>query len=419
MPLRLALALALCSAPLAGAPSVTAQEDGTPRFVIEAQDGPLPPAALHKLTPGWTLQRAGGVRTLGAGEWIALQQAGRARPAPVADPLLLLGSGDRLPIKPDNRVRLQDGRMVVTLAEPLRTASGAELSLFRPYVAVLLLAVPEGVDDIESLLGKLQREPRESDLVLLRNGDRIEGTVDRLSDVDGCDVVADGAKIITPWNKLAGVAFATTGLARPRPKKTYALAVLAGGARVHFASLEFDGAHKRWSGRTTTGADLTLAESALIALDIQHGRALFLTEVPPLAYKHTPYLGVRWPLGVDTALDGRPLRVGESYFDKGLSVHGQARVTYWLDGRFTWFEAVVGLDPSVGVKARARLVLIVDGKQHVLGDGKELTAHDAPLKVRHDIRGAQMLSLVAENGSLGDVQVRVNWGGARLLRSKL
>ncbi len=87
------------------------------------------------------------------------------------------------------------------------------------------------------------------------------------------------------------------------------------------------------------------------------------------------------------------------------------RVTYRLDGKFARFEAVVGLDPAVGRKGRARLALIVDGKRHPLADGKELTADDAPLVVRQDVHGARMLSLVVDNGSFGDVQTRVNWGG--------
>lgn len=413
MSLRTLVVAALCCT----ATRAVAQTETAPRFLVYGKDGVLPPTTIHRLAPGWTLERTGSKQTLAAGDWIGMQRDGRARPAPLAVPFVLLGSGDRLPIKLDRTVRLHDGRLRFTAGEPIRTAHGTEVSLFRPYVAVLLLAVPDGVDDVEPLVSRLHREPRDSDLVLLRNGDHIEGTVERFSDTDGCEVVADGEKVVTPWNKVAGIAFATTSVARPRPKKMHALAVLDGGTRVHVASLVFDAAQQHWSARTTTGADLTWDERALIALDIFHGGALYLSEVPPLAYKHTPYLGVHWPLGIDATIGGRPLRVGEDYFDKGLSIHGQARVSYWLDGKFAWFEAVVGLNPSTAGKGRARLALVVDGKRHPLADGKELKAGDAPLPVRLDVRGARVLSLVVENGSLGDVQARVNWGGARLLRN--
>jgi hypothetical protein len=405
IPLPTALLIALCCA---------AQPDAAPRFTIHGADGALPPAAIAKLAANWSLWPTGG-KSLA--DWTTMQQDGRPRPAPLAPPFILLGSGDRLPIQTTRPIQLDDGRLRCTPGKPLRTRTGTELSLYRPYVALLMLAVPDGVDEIERLVTRLQREPRDDDLVLLRNGDRIQGAVERLSTKDGCEVTADGAKIVTPWPKLAGIAFATKSLARPRPQKLHALAVLDGGARVHFASLALDAAQKRWSGRTTTGADLTFAEPALVALDLLRGRAFYLSSVPPLAYKQTPYLGVRWPLGMDATPEGRQLRVGADTFDKGLSVHGQARVSYWLDGKFAWFEATVGLDPTAGPKGRARLAVFVDGKRHVLAGGKELTADDAPLPVRIDVRGAQSLMLVVDNGSLGDVQARVNWGGARLLRS--
>ena len=411
---RALLALAFCCT----ASRAAAQADGAPRFRVHGTEGTLAPSEITSLTASWSIERAAGKQPLTVGDWVSLQQEGQARPAPLAVPLVLLGSGDRLPIKAGQPVRLHDGRLRFTPGDPLRCQHGNELSLFRPYVALVLLTVPDGVDNVEPWLTRLVRDARDDDLVLLRNGDRIEGTVDRLSETDGCTVKADGETIVTPWNKLAGIAFASSGLARPRPKKTNALAVLKGGARAHFATLTFDRAQKRWSGRTTTGADLTLAESDVVALDILRGRALYLSEVPPLAYKQAPYLGVRWPLGIDTAVGGQPLRVGDDYFDKGLSVHGAARVSYWLDGKFTWFEAVVGLDPATAGKGRARLAVTIDGKRHPLADGKELTARDAPLPVRIDVRGARGMSLVVENGSLGDVQVRVNWCGARLIRNK-
>lgn len=395
-----------------------AQADAAPRFLVHGTDGVLPPVEIEHLAADWTLQRAGSKRTLGASDWIDLQQDGRPRPAPLAVPFVLLGSGDRLAVKATQPLRLHEGRLRFAPAEPLRAAAGNELSLFRPYVAMLLLAVPEGADAIEPLLARLRHEPREDDLVLLRNGDRIEGTIERLSDTDGCTARADGETITIPWHKLAGVAFATTSLARPRPKTTHALAVLDGGTRLRLARVTFDADHQRWSGRTTTGASVTWPASALIALDVLGGRAVYLSEMTPLAYKHLPYFGIAWPLGVDRAVDDTPLRVGADHFDKGLSLHGQARVSYRLDGKFAWFEATVALDPVARRKGRARLAVIIDGKRHPLADGKELTADDAPVAVRVDVRSARELALVVENGSLGDVQVRVNWGGARLLRSR-
>ena len=59
-----------------------------------------------------------------------------------SDPtIVLLGNGDRLPIKSGQAVRLQEGRLLFALAEPLRPEKDKELSLFLPYVAAVFLAV--------------------------------------------------------------------------------------------------------------------------------------------------------------------------------------------------------------------------------------------------------------------------------------
>src|SRR5438105_83739 len=162
--------------------------------------------------------------------------------------------------------------------------------------------------------------------------------------------------------------------------------------------------------------DVRFGAGGLMALDLLGGSAVYLSDLKPLTHEQTPYLGVRWPIGVDAALDGRPLRVGAQAHDKGIALHAQCRVTYRLDGAFRWFEAVVGIDPSAGAKGRARMSVLVDKKAYPLGEGKEQTSEDAPLPVRLDVRGAQELTLVVDFGSFADVQGRVHWGAARLLK---
>jgi hypothetical protein len=411
---RIALAVGACIFALGGA---SAQDGAAPRFIVHGKDGPLPPAELLKLSPVWTLERAGSKEALKGTDWVGLHREGHSRPAPLTERVVLLSNGDRLPLRRGQPVRLEDGRIVFTPDEPLRPSAGAELSVFAPHVALILVSVPEGVDDAERFLADLQREPRQRDLVLLKNGDRIEGTVTGMGAAEGCEVLADGRKIVTAWSKLAGVAFAASNQTRPRTKKLYTRAVLAGGARAQFGSLAYDSTEKLWTGHTTGGADVTISESGLVALDIMQGKAVYLSDLTPLGNKETPYLGVHWPLGIDSTTDDAPLRVGDDYYDKGLGMHARSSATYWLDGKYSSFEAVVGVDPSAGSKGRARLAVWVDGRRHALGDGKEQTAADAPLTVRLDVRDAKTLMLVVNFGSLGDVQSRVNWGGARLIKS--
>ena len=60
--------------------------------------------------------------------------------------------------------------------------------------------------------------------------------------------------------------------------------------------------------------------------------------------------------------------------------------------------------------------VLVDGKEQDLGQNKEVTAKDAPLPLRIDVRKAQELTLIVAFGSFGDVEAHVNWADARLIR---
>src|SRR5437016_326858 len=138
------------------------QEDDTPRFVVHGIDGPLPATPLAKLADGWTAHLAGTKQTLAGLDWVGLRQEGRALPP--------------LPA--------------------LKLAQGTELSLFPPYVAAVLFGVPEGVDQPDLFLARLARESRPHDVLLLQNGDRIEGRVEAM-DETGCALDADGRKVRT------------------------------------------------------------------------------------------------------------------------------------------------------------------------------------------------------------------------------
>jgi hypothetical protein len=412
----LVLCLAWAALTQSGAPILLAQPQPAPRFIVHGIDGPYAPATILGLGEGWSVELAAPRETIAARDWLGLQQEGRSRPAPLTESFILLGTGDRLPINGGEPIWFDGERLRFTPGGGLRARSGTKLSLFSPHVAMLLLAVPNEVDDVEQFLARLQRQNRDNDIVLLRDGDRIAGTVTRLTELDGCEIEADGRKVTTPWPKLAGVAFATTRLARPRPRQTHALAVLASGARVHFASLRFDG--RMWLGCTTTGVDVAIAEPDLVALDLLLGQAAYLSDLTPVSYAHTPYLGIERPIGADAATDGRPLRTGQTFHDKGLALHPRSRVTYRLDRKYRWFEAIVGLNAATGARGRARIAVEVDGKEYPLDDACERSCQQPPLPVHVDVRGARELTLLVDFGSLGDVQAQVTWGGARLVKGE-
>src|SRR5439155_16013544 len=185
----------------------------------------------------------------------------------------------------------------------------------------------------------------------------------------------------------------TSFQAKLRAKKTHGLVVLEGGGRLLFANLRLDQERKLLAGKTLAGFDIEMPLDKVVTIDLRMGRALYLSDMKPQSYEHKPFLGVAWPLVLDSSVAGRPLRLAGQTFDKGLGMHAPSRVSFALDGRFRWFEAIVGLDARTGKQGHVRVSVLVDGKPHKACSHKELTGALAPVILRIDVRKARELTL--------------------------
>ncbi|MBI3821353.1 MAG: NPCBM/NEW2 domain-containing protein [Planctomycetes bacterium] len=385
-----------------------------PRFTIEAVDRTRTGCELVALDEAGKLsfEEAGARRAVE--RLVELRQDGRKLPALLTQNFISLTNGDRLPLDADAAAVLADTRLRVWTAAALM-GEAKEVSLFAPHVVLLFWTLPEGVDDAGKFFAQLQEEPRKRDVVYLKNGDRIEGSVTALDGKVGCIVATDSRNVQTPWSKLAGIAWNTDRQARLRTKKSYMRAVLEGGAHVNFLELQFQQKSRRWVGKTQFGPTWELPESALLAFDVRQASAVDLSDLVPARYEHRPFLGAAWPLVKDAAASGTSLRLAGNTFEKGLGTHAACQVAYKLDGQYQRLDALVGIDEAA-LKGRARIAIDLDGKRLDLNDGKEITHQTAPLIVRLDVKGVRTMTLIVDAGSFGDVQAHVNWAKARLIK---
>ena len=384
-------------------------------FVVHTAAGTDFTGPLRKLAADGSVRLGGDRPALVAGQdVVTVRRQGHALPGFPRSHAVILTHGDRVPLSPEFPVRLEQGRLHWQLPAPLRTPLGPELKVPRAFVAALWLTAPEGEPDLvpERLLG----EKRSRDLVILRNGDRVEGTLTAIDPKRGCLIDAGSRKVEVGLGQVAAVIFNTDLQARIRPQKQYTHLVLQGGGRLGFASLQLEAGSQVLQGKTLFGVKLEVPVTQLASLEPRLGRVDYLSDLEPKAYEHTPFMGISWPLVRDASATGRPLCLAGSTYDKGLGTHSQCRVSYALNGAYQWFETLVGLDEHTGRRGRVRLQVLVDGKEQELQAHKELTGKEAPLALRIDVRKARELTLVVGFGSFGDVQAHVNWGQARLIR---
>lgn len=389
--------------PLLAVLCVVAETPST--FDLHTADGTTLTGPLLKLQADWSVSLGGPkpVQLSGA-KIVSLRRTNLPMPPhPVGEHAMFSGGG---------RVA---GTLVGLRAERLRFRAGfgQELTVPLSLATLIWLAAPEREDDPEMLIRWLAEQRRTRDVVLLRNGDTVEGTLNEIDDKE-VRVEVRGKDVRIERGKVAALALNSELTQRLRPKGAYSRLVLADGSRLGLASAASDG--KTLTGKTLFGAAVSVPLEQAVALDVYQGPAVYLSDLKPKQYEHTPYLGVRWPFVNDASIAGRPLRLAGSTFDKGIGLHSESKLTYELSGGYRWFTARVGLDELTGREGSARVRVLVDGKPADLGEDRELTGRDPPRNVRVPVAGAKELTLVVEFGRRGDIGDHVNWADARLLK---
>lgn len=347
---------------------------------------------------------------------VELRQEEAALPPLLTHEFVGLTNGDRIPLDTTSPANLGENALKIWPATTMPSIGGKAVSLYSPHVAMIFWAVPDGVDRPEFFFAQLEKQPRKLDAIFLRNGDRIDGKVTKLSGKDGCVLTTERRTATVTWSKLAGIAWSTERAARPRTKGVYYRAILACGARLNLLDVRFDAKAKLFIAQTQFDQTLSIPESALLALDVRNGPAIDLADLTPTRYEFRPYLGASWPWIKNLSTANHPLRLAGSTFEDGIGTHASCTLEYKLDAKYARFDSLVGIDLISAAKGRAKVAIELDGKRIDLNAGKEISSRTPPIEVRMDVRGVRTLKLHVDFGSFGDVEAHVNWAKARLVK---
>ena len=262
-------------------------------------------------------------------------------------------------------------------------------------------------------------EPAE-DLLVLSNGYRVRGTLNR---IDGEKFYFHGAMgdLTLERGRVTGFALAAPAAGRPVAGRPAVRLTFADGATAEVSGLEASGGKVR--GRLCGATQVEAALGAVVRLEVLGGRLTALETLKPATYEQWSLDILKWEIVSGKNVLGGPLRMREKAgeeaktFEAGLGVHGPCRMVYHLDGGYEKFLALAGLDESAGALAEANLVVKVDGKEAFRAD--HVKWKSAAREVSVKVAGAKELELAVEaTGEHFDVQNRVDWAEARLLRSK-
>jgi len=401
------LLFALAASPVAG-------QDAALQFIAVAADGPRPAASLVSIDKKGAFHFDGATPFRIAAEDLVELRAATGKPPPFPRrQFALLANGDWLPLDPAGRIDVAEERVQLELASPLRGKAGPRLTLSQSALALVALQPPEMADDAVQAWADLRKLQPAHDLLLGRDGARLEGTLTGID--DRVRLRRDNRKVDVAVEDTAAVLFNSDLRAHPRLRQPHVQVTLRNGARLTLANLRLDAKRGAVAGFSPYGAVVEFPLEQLVHLQPHAGRVVPLSTLTPVRWRHTPFLDLVQPLTRDATRSGRPLEVGGGGHRHGLAMPCRGEATYRLGGAYRWFEATIGVHPADGT-GRVRFSVVVDGKQVPVGTPVERRADDEPAAVRIDVTGVQTLTLISDFGGRGNVQSEAIWGSARLVR---
>lgn len=340
---------------------------------------------------------------------ISLSQSPRARwkifPA-VGQSWVFLATGDRLCVEP---TRIDDSELTATwnrfealppIQIPLEACRGIAFTMPSDPVKQGLL--------LSSITGRTET----SDLIVLRNGDRLQGELLGLKE-EVVTIETSLGEVQPKAHLVERLVFNPELIFAEKPEGPVRTVLLSDGTVLKLKEASANGL--TLTGTLLAGTQLTLPLEEVHELTVSGGDAVPLAEVTPDRQTIESFLDTKRPprgnrnvLGGLLTMRGRPSLTG-------IGVASGTTLEWNLDGSWKSFQANVGLDDAA--RGRGSVVFEVRLDDRSVWRSEKLTGSDEPVAVPPvDLGGSKKLTLIVEFAQQGNVLDYANWSDAVLFR---
>lgn len=302
-----------------------------------------------------------------------------------------------------------------------QTFNGNALAVSSPDFGDLELPVAclRGFVFTKTVPARFDADVPAGDVLILANDDRVTGTLNGL-DEKTVAFDSDLGDLSLERGRVAAVRIAAPGGKRPALPQPAVRVTLVDESSVTLGEVGIgDG---RLTGKLPGGPKATVPLDRVSAIEIIGGRLVYLETLDAKIYEQHSLDILTWDLKRGTNVLGGPIRLrgdkGDEpqVFDRGLGMHSPCRVVYALGGRYERFVALLGIDEAAGPWADVTVAVKVDGKE--VFRAEHVKWREPARTVNVPVAGARQLELIVEAGEHFDVQDRVDWAEARLIRGK-
>jgi hypothetical protein len=382
---------------------------------------PSDPPFSALLTDGSTI--TGRIRKLGEkdGVTLVINDQGEERSIPVDRLVKLTREGTPPPASTEGGdiVLFPDGDRLVHCkigqAGELTLAvhSDAFEKLAIPLDSLLGLAFDASLEtsSTDLLLARVRTEPRDAELLWLKNGDKLHGLFSGLDDRK-LTFQPETGKIDLPRDGVVALGFSQGQVVYRRPNGPYFEIRLGDGSRLGVNGVKLE--HGQVVAITRFKTEVRFPIGELAGLHIINGSVVYLSDREANGSVYEAYISPTRPYRRNSTVSGDPLRLGGRAFDRGIGAQSRTLLAYKLEPGSKRFQALVGVDDRAGPLGNVVFKVRLDDK--ILFESSPMVAGEAPRPVDIDLNGGRVLILMTEFGERGDVQDHADWVEARLIR---
>ncbi len=187
----------------------------------------------------------------------------------------------------------------------------------------------------------------------------------------------------------------------------------ADGSRIGFTAIELLGDEITIDSPAL--GTLTIARENVAAIRFVSHRVVHLADLDPTAVEERGMIIDPLAHRRNHSVGGGPLRLDGVIYATGLGLHSFTELTYDIDGEFSSFVAVVGIDDSVRPNGDAALTIYGDGERLI---GPMALTGEAPgVTIRCELDGVRQLTIRVDFGDDGlGVADHVDLAGASLIK---
>jgi len=321
---------------------------------------------------------------------------------PIAIPssaLLVLSTGrDAAPASGLVQVKLRNGEVVAAEFAPDPPPGSAA------FVSSLWGRLEIPIEQIASLSlapATLGEDYPPAPFVLLANGDALAGRVQQIRPQE-LMVNTEFGETPIPMASVAGIVFSDDPPQIDARRPGLYLIELSDGQRVYCDELSNDG---RDMVRLRRGDARGQVACQSVRRIVWPAAAIAWASGMAFSGNGTGYFGEKVTPLRDRNACGRPLRLGQRWFARGIGTRGRSRVTLRLDARWVHLEGRVGLDPWLGRTGHCTVTVTADDREAFRAE----LPPGADERLAIPVGGVKELRLGTDFGLRGDLGDYVNW----------